>query len=124
MMMSGSWFCLLTRWLVDSITTRHFENGFVMSSPIKGLAIWKVGRDAPECVFDLIRLREVRPQFVTKSGRGTIELPPGGWATQPEWMNRWDRFVPAMYPCRRLELLDDVEAVAETIRLHARKRFQ
>jgi hypothetical protein len=88
---------------------------------IEGLTIWVDGRDAPECVFRLAQLGNVRPQFVTGSGRGTIELPPGGWAAQPAWMNRWDRDVPAMYPCRRLELIDDVEAVAEILRREARR---
>lgn len=83
-----------------------------------GLAVWIDGREAPECEFDLFSLRNVEPQFVTRSGRGTIELPPGGWAAQPAW-SRWDRDVPAMYPCRRLELIDDVEAVAEMIRRQA-----
>ena len=77
-------------------------------------------RPAPECRFDIYRLRDVTPQIVTRSGRGTIELPPGGWAAQPEWINRWDRFVPAMYPCRRLELIEDVEEVAGMTRREAR----
>jgi hypothetical protein len=85
-----------------------------------GLAVWKEGRPAPECVIDLLRLRDVVPKFVTPGGRGTIELPPGGWAAQPAWINRWDRSVPAVYPCRRLELIDDVEAVAALMRAQAR----
>lgn len=85
-----------------------------------GLTIWVEGGDAPECEFPLLQLRNVRPQFTTRSGRGTIELPPGGWAAQPFWMNRWDRYVPAIYSCRRLELIEDVEAVAEMIRRAAR----
>ena len=89
-----------------------------------GLRVWKDGRDVPECTIGLTELIHVEPQFVTQSGRGTIELPPGGWSAQPGWMNRWDRDLPALYPCRRLELIEDVEAVAATIRRAARAALE
>lgn len=74
----------------------------------KGLEVWREGELGPHCVIELHRLTNLRPQFITQTGRGTAELPPGGWADRPEWVNLWDRLVPAMYPCRRLELVDDL----------------
>lgn len=88
----------------------------------EGLAIWVEGSETPQCSFELFDLRNVSPKFVKATGMGTIELPPGGWATHPVLINNWDLFVPTMYPCRRLELISDVEAVAEMIRREARKR--
>lgn len=90
----------------------------------RGLEIWRDGKANPDCNIELHRLTKLRPVFMTKSGQGTVELPPGGWATQPLGANRWDSLVPAIYPCRRLELLDDVLPVLETIRDEAcRARF-
>jgi hypothetical protein len=84
------------------------------------LEIWIDGETAPRCSFRIALLADVRPQFVRPSGHGTIELPPGGWATQPRWINNWDRLIPAAYPCRRLELVPDAEGVAEMLRSRAR----
>jgi hypothetical protein len=109
-------YALLGRFVHDA----HLRRRIRYELSTQGLAVWIDGRHAPECVFDLYSLRNVKPQFVIPSGRGTIELPPGGWAERPEWINRWDRDVPAMYPCRRLELIEGVEAVAELIRREAR----
>jgi hypothetical protein len=90
----------------------------------QGLEVWRDGEHLPHCVVELHRLTKLRAQFITRSGRGTAELPPGGWADRPEWVNRWDRMVPAMYPCRRLELVDDLLATLEIIRTEAsRARF-
>lgn len=85
----------------------------------RGLEVWRDGKARPECLIDLHRLNNLQPLFITNLGRGTVELPPGGWARQPEWFDRWDSMVPAMYPCRRLELLDDVLPTLETIRREA-----
>lgn len=115
LLLSG--YLLLGRFHHDAHLRRRIR--YELSS--RHLTVWVDGRDVPECVIELLHLRDVAPQFVTGSGRGTIELPPGGWAAEPEWMNRWDRDVPAMYPCRRLELVDDVRAVADMIRRKARE---
>lgn len=89
-----------------------------------GLEVWRDGDSEPHCVIELHRLTNLRPQFITRTGRGTAELPPGGWADRPEWVNRWDRLVPAMYPCRRLELVDDLLTALQVISTEAsRARF-
>lgn len=88
----------------------------------EGLAVYLEGRPEPKCLFPLADLRHVTPLFVKRSGVGTIELPPGGWASHPVFIDRWDLLVPAMYPCRRLELIPDVEAVAEMICRESRRQ--
>jgi hypothetical protein len=90
----------------------------------EGLEIWICGRKTPEREFQLAQLRDLKPQFVTRSGRGTIELPPGGWAAETPWFDRWNRLVPAMYPARRLELIEDVESVAALMRREARRSIR
>lgn len=115
LLMAG--YLVLGRFYHDALLRRRVR--YELSE--HGLAVWLDGRDAPECVFTLFQLRNVTPLWVLSSGRGTIELPPGGWAAEPEWFNRWDKDVPAMYPCRRLELIDDVQSVADMIRSEARR---
>lgn len=110
LLLSG--YALVGRFYHDAALRRRIR--YKLSN--QDLTIWIDGRETPECMLDLFQLRNLTPQFVTRSGRGTIELPPGGWATQPDWTNRWDKMLPAMYPCRRLELIDDVEKVADLIR--------
>lgn len=115
LMLSCCGYALVGRFYHDAALRRRIR--YELTS--QGLAVWIDGRDAPECLIDIFQLRHVRPQFVTGSGRGTIELPPAGWAAQPAWVNRWDRLLPAIYPCRRVELIEDVEAVAALFREQA-----
>lgn len=115
LLMAG--YLVLGRFYHDALRRRRIRYELTE----QGLAIWIDGRDAPECVFTLFQLRNVAPLWISSSGRGTIELPPGGWAAEPKWFNHWDKDVPAMYPCRRLELIDDVQSVADMIRSEARK---
>jgi hypothetical protein len=111
-------YLLIGRFYHDALLRRRLR--YELTS--EGLAIWVDGSETPRCSFEIFDLRNVSPEFIKPTGIGTIELPPGGWATHPIIINNWDRLVPTMYPCRRLELIADVETVAELIRAEARKR--
>ena len=127
----GEWlfFPLLTLFLAYLLIGRFYHDAALRKRisyrlTMHGLEVWRDGEHTPHCVVELHRLTNLRPQFITKSGRGTAELPPGGWAERPEWVNRWDRLVPAMYPCHRLELIDDLLTTLDIIRTEAsRARF-
>lgn len=113
-------YLLVGRFYHDAALRKRISYRLTM----QGLEVWRDGDHLPYCVIELHRLTKLRPQFLTRDGRGTAELPPGGWADRPEWVNRLDRLVPAMYPCRRLELIDDLLTALKIISTEAsRARF-
>jgi hypothetical protein len=67
-------YLLIGRFFHDAILREEISYRLTES----GLEVWRRGGTSPECTIELHRLVDLNPRFVTASGRGTVELPPGG----------------------------------------------